>query len=135
MFVFIKKIIAHYLAIPFLILIFLASSYYLLQSGFFYVHDFPIAARVAEMAGAISSGHFPVRWSANFGYGFGMPLFNFYAPLPYIVGALFYFLNINNISFISFKSSSVKFSFTLSKYSLCNSSRILLRGISLLSIK
>ncbi len=100
MFVFLKKIIAHYLALPFLILIFLTSSYYLLQSGFFYVHDFPIAARIAEMAGAISSGHFPVRWSANFGYGFGMPLFNFYAPLPYVVGAFFYFLNINIIGVI-----------------------------------
>jgi hypothetical protein len=100
MFVFLKKIIAHYLALPFLILIFLTSSYYLLQSGFFYVHDFPIAARIAEMAGAISSGHFPVRWSANFGYGFGMPLFNFYAPLPYALAALLYFLNINLINLI-----------------------------------
>lgn len=100
MFVFLKKAITHYLALPFLILIFLASSYYLLQSGFFYMHDFPIAARIAEMAGAISSGHFPVRWSANFGYGFGMPLFNFYAPLPYTIAALLYFLNINLINVI-----------------------------------
>lgn len=95
----IKNIIKNYLAFSFLVLIFLASSYYLLQSGFFYVHDFPIAARIAEMARIIEAGHFPPRWSANFGYGFGMPLFNFYAPFPYVFGALILFLN-NKLIFV-----------------------------------
>ncbi len=72
-----------------LVLIFLASSYSLLHRGFFHVHDFTHAARIAEMASALRDGQLPVRWSANFGFGFGMPLFNFYAPLPYFVGALF----------------------------------------------
>lgn len=108
----IKNIIKNYLAFSFLVLIFLASSYYLLQSGFFYVHDFTIAARIAEMARIIEAGHFPPRWSANFGYGFGMPLFNFYAPLPYIVAALVLFLNNNLIFVIKFLYLLINF-FTL----------------------
>lgn len=81
----IKKILTTF----FLFLIFLASSYSLLHRGFFHVHDFTHAARIAEMARALVDGQLPVRWSENFGFGFGMPLFNFYAPLPYFVGAIF----------------------------------------------
>lgn len=118
MFIFIKKIIANYFALPFLILIFLASSYYLLQSGFFYVHDFTIAARIAEMARAISSGHIPVRWSANFGYGFGMPLFNFYAPLPYVVGSIFYLLGFSLVGSIKFLYLLINFITLLGAFKL-----------------
>lgn len=35
-------------------------------------------------------GQFPPRWSEAFGFGYGMPLFAFYAPLPYMFGALVY---------------------------------------------
>lgn len=73
-----------------LLTVFLASSYALLEPGFFHVHDYTHAARIAEMARGLDAGQLPVRWSDNFGYGFGMPLFNFYAPLPYFVGALFW---------------------------------------------
>ena len=73
-----------------LTVIFLASSWSLLHPGFFRIHDYVHAARVVEMAKAIGEGHIPPRWSANFGYGYGMPLFEFYAPLPYFVGAIFY---------------------------------------------
>ncbi len=66
-----------------------AGSWVLLQPGFFRAHDFVHAARIAEMSRALEAGHIPPRWSANFGYGYGMPLFSFYAPLPFIVGAFF----------------------------------------------
>jgi hypothetical protein len=56
----------------------------------FYTHDFVHGVRIAEMTRALKDGHFPVRWSSNFAYGYGMPLFEFYAPLPFYVGALFY---------------------------------------------
>lgn len=81
--------IKKFLNIFFLILIFLASSYALFHRSFFHIHDFTHAARIAEMSRALVDGQLPVRWSENFGFGFGMPLFNFYAPLPYFVGALF----------------------------------------------
>ena len=87
---FIVNFLKSYFVIIALILIFLLSSYSFFQTSFFHVHDFTHGARIAEMARALDEGQFPVRWSANFGYGFGMPLFNFYAPLPYFIGALFF---------------------------------------------
>ena len=68
----------------------LACSWALLHHGFFRVHDYVHAGRIAEMWRGLSEGQFPVRWSGNFGFGYGMPLFSFYAPLPYFVGALFW---------------------------------------------
>jgi len=72
-----------------------ASSWALLHSGMFRVHDYTHAARIGELLRALQDGHFPVRWSANFGFGYGMPLFEFYAPLPFYVGALLYWLGVN----------------------------------------
>lgn len=86
------KFFKSYLVFSFLAVIFLASSWALLQPGFFRAHDYVHASRIAEMTRSLEAGHFPVRWSQNFGYGFGMPLFEFYAPLPFYVGALFHFL-------------------------------------------
>lgn len=91
-----------------LFLLLLGSSYALLHPSFFHVHDFTHAARIAEMSTALREGQLPVRWSANFGYGFGMPLFNFYAPLPYFVGALFDLLGVevvNSLKLLYFLSS------------------------------
>jgi hypothetical protein len=77
-----------------LVLIVIASSWALLHPGFFRAHDYVHAARIAEMTTALEEGHFPVRWTRNFGYGYGMPLFEFYAPLPYYVGSLLYWLGL-----------------------------------------
>lgn len=77
------------LVIVWLAIIILATSWFFFWPGMFYLHDYLHPARIAEMAGALSDGHFPVRWSENFGYGYGMPLFEFYAPLPFYVGAIF----------------------------------------------
>lgn len=59
----------------------------LLIDGFFPMHDDTQPTRVYEMAKALTDGQFPVRWVADLGYGYGYPLFNFYAPLPYYFGA------------------------------------------------
>jgi len=67
--------------------IWLASAWTLFKPGFFRIHDFVHGARIGEMSLALADGHFPVRWSRNFGFGYGMPLFEFYAPLPYYVGS------------------------------------------------
>ncbi len=58
----------------------------LLQDGFFTIHDNTQVERVFEMKNALSDGSFPVRWVENLGYGYGYPIFNFYAPFPYYVG-------------------------------------------------
>lgn len=73
-----------------LLLLILLVNRSLFQDGFFHLHDFTHASRIAEMGRALADGQFPVRWSPNLGYGFGMPLFLFYAPLPYFLGALFW---------------------------------------------
>src|SRR5579859_1412413 len=89
-----------------------ASSWALLHSGMFRVHDYTHAARIGEMLRALQDGHFPVRWTANFGFGYGMPLFEFYAPLPYYIGTFFYWLGINIIVVIKllfFFSSAASF--------------------------
>lgn len=57
--------------------------------GFFPMHDDTQVARVFEMGKAIKDGMFPVRWVSDLGYGYGYPIFNFYAPLSYYIGGLF----------------------------------------------
>ncbi len=91
------KFAKNYFSFSFLAVIFLASSWALFQPGFFRAHDYVHGARIAEMSKALTEGHFPVRWSQNFGYGFGMPLFEFYAPLPFYVGSVFYLAGIDLI--------------------------------------
>lgn len=58
------------------------------HTGFIMVHDNTQVARVLEMAKSLSDGMFPVRFVSDLGYGFGYPIFNFYAPLPYYMGAI-----------------------------------------------
>ncbi len=55
-------------------------------------HDLNHQARIYEMAQGLKQGTFPVIWSQNLSYGYGMPLFEFYAPLPYYTGALFHLI-------------------------------------------
>src|SRR3989344_1523998 len=78
--------------------IWIATSWSLFHRGFFRVHDYVHAARIAEMRRALTDGHWPVRWSENFGYGYGMPLFEFYAPLPSMVGALINWLGVDIVT-------------------------------------
>lgn len=96
------KLCKGYLVLSFLILIFLGSSWALFRPGFFRAHDYVHGARIAEMSRALQDGHFPVRWSENFGYGFGMPLFEFYAPLPFYVGSVFYLIGFDLITSVKF---------------------------------
>lgn len=61
----------------------------LFRIGFFTMHDDTQPTRVYQMAKALKDGQFPVRWVEDLGYGFGYPIFNFYAPLPYYIGGFF----------------------------------------------
>jgi uncharacterized membrane protein len=75
-----------------ILLISLAAIQPLFSPGFFPMHDNTQPTRVYEMAQALKDGQFPVRWVGDLGYGYGYPIFNFYAPLPYYVGAGFVIL-------------------------------------------
>lgn len=74
--------------IIFLILLIPAVSW-LLQPGFFPIHDDLQPMRQFELEKCLHDGQFPCRWVLDMGYGYGYPLFNFYPPLPYFVGQLF----------------------------------------------
>lgn len=59
------------------------------HAGFFPMHDNTQVARVYELFIALSHGMVPVRWVPDLGYGYGYPIFTFYAPFAYYVGASF----------------------------------------------
>ena len=62
----------------------------LLGNMSFPVHDDTQQARIFVMSQELKHNQFPVRLVDDLGYGFGYPIFNFYAPLPYYLGSLFY---------------------------------------------
>ncbi len=70
----------------------------LFHATLFHVHDFVHGARIAQMSLALQDGHFPVIWTKNFGLGYGMPLFEFYAPLPYYVASLVYLVGFSLVT-------------------------------------
>ncbi|HVZ58485.1 MAG TPA: 6-pyruvoyl-tetrahydropterin synthase-related protein, partial [Patescibacteria group bacterium] len=69
----------------------LVSILPLFHAGFFPIHDDTQVARVFEMHKSLSDGLFPVRWVEDLGYSYGYPIFSFYAPLAYYIGAFFMF--------------------------------------------
>lgn len=91
----------------------LPGSYHLFDRPLFVGHDFTHVGRITEMVNTIRSGQIPPRWSQNLGFGYGMPLFSFYAPLPYYVGSLFVLaglqasLAVSLLFFLSMWGSSV----------------------------
>lgn len=66
--------------------------------GFFPMHDDTQVARVFEMGKMLGNGVFPVRWVPDLGYGYGYPIFNFYAPLAYYVGGAFMLLGFDALA-------------------------------------
>jgi hypothetical protein len=70
-------------------LLLLPAFSWLLQPGYFPMHDDLQIARQLEMDACFHDGQIPCRWSKNLGYGFGYPLFNFYPPLPYLIGQIY----------------------------------------------
>jgi len=72
----------------------------LFNQGFFQMHDYTHLARLTELDRALKDGHFPPRLSKNLGWGYGMPLFHFYAPLPYLLGEVWHLLGFNYLNSI-----------------------------------
>lgn len=70
----------------------------LLQSGFFPMHDDQQIARLYEFDQALKNGQIPPRWVQHLGFGYGFPLFNFYPPLVYYFGEIFYTLGFSLIT-------------------------------------
>lgn len=79
----------------------LALSFFIiwptLLPGYFSHHDDLQVMRVFEMRKCLLDLQIPCRWVPDMGWGNGYPLFNFYAVLPYYIGALLSFF----IGFVS----------------------------------
>lgn len=85
---------------PFFIILILSipAIWPLLQHGYFPMHDDTQPTRIYEMYHALRDGQFPVRWVDDLGYGYGYPIFNFYSPLPYYIGAAGMYLGLDVIA-------------------------------------
>lgn len=90
----IEKIISLW-PLAILILVSLLAIAPFFNSGFFTMHDNTQVQRVFEMKKALLDGMFPVRWVPDLGYGYGYPIFNFYGPLPYYIGAFISLLGLD----------------------------------------
>lgn len=66
-----------------------AILFLLRPNMYFNMHDDMQMIRQLELEKCIQDGQIPCRWTPDLGYGYGYPLFNFYPPMPYIVGQIF----------------------------------------------
>src|SRR3972149_11191211 len=83
-----KKVISSpdFLPMFFVLILSILAGRHLFTPGYFNMHDDLQMMRQLEMEKCILDGQIPCRWVPDMGYGFGFPLFNFYPPLPYLVG-------------------------------------------------
>ncbi|MBI4157476.1 hypothetical protein HY502_01370, partial [Candidatus Woesebacteria bacterium] len=75
-----------FIPIALVLLFALLAARTLLTPGYFNMHDDLQMMRQLEMEKCFRDGQIPCRWVPDMGYGFGFPLFNFYPPLPYLIG-------------------------------------------------
>lgn len=107
---YLKKLRKHPNFWPLVIIIFfaiLAGRFLIFKSGYFNMHDDLQMMRQLEMEKCFLDGQIPCRWVPDMGYGFGFPLFNFYPPLPYLIGEV---IRVLGASFVT----TVKLTFALS---------------------
>lgn len=83
------------LLFSFFVLITIPTLLPFFNSKFFYTQDYIYIARLQQMSTALQLGQFPVRWAPDLRYG--EPVFNFYNPLPYYIGALIHVFGFNFI--------------------------------------
>ncbi len=60
----------------------------LFMPGYFSHQDDLQVIRIFEMGKCLGDFQIPCRWTPDLAYGFGYPLFNFYNPTPYYLGAI-----------------------------------------------
>lgn len=72
----------------------------LFQKGYFAMHDDLQSMRQYEMERCFADGQIPCRWVNDMGYGYGYPLFNYYPPLPYLLGQVYRWLGFTYIDVV-----------------------------------
>ncbi len=85
------KLLHHRLFWPILLLILIIPTFsFLIKPNLYWnMHDDMQMIRQLEMEKCFKDGQIPCRWTPDLGFAYGYPLFNFYPPLPYLVGQIF----------------------------------------------
>ncbi|RLC32606.1 hypothetical protein DRH13_01535, partial [Candidatus Woesebacteria bacterium] len=91
------------------LLISLIAVINLIKPGFYSMYDDMQVIRLQQMDMCIKDGQIPCRWVPDLGYGYGYPLFQYYAPLPYYTMEAFHLVGFSYID-------SVKIGFGLSVF-------------------
>jgi hypothetical protein len=91
------------------LLISLPAVISLIKPGFYSMYDDMQVIRLQQMDMCIKDGQIPCRWVPELGYGYGYPLFQYYAPLPYYTMEAFHLVGFSYID-------SVKIGFGLSVF-------------------
>lgn len=87
---FFKKIIKSKFFWPIITFLLIIPAFsFLLKPGYYNMHDDMQMIRQLEMEKCLADGQIPCRWTPDLGYGYGYPLFNFYPPMPYMVGQIY----------------------------------------------
>lgn len=89
-----------------LLIILIPTFLRMVQPGIFSTQDFHFF-RLFEFDKCVQNFQIPCRWAQDAGLGYGEPLFNFYAQLPYAFGEIFHLIGFQVID-------SLKIVFTLS---------------------
>ena len=106
------------LKLIFLLLLIIPSVIALLKPGYYNMHDDMQMIRQLELEKCIQDGQIPCRWSPDLGYEYGYPLFNFYPPLPYMVGQVFRTLGFSFMWSVKLTAVVQSFAAGLSIYAL-----------------
>lgn len=106
-----NNLLVNGLEIVFITLLSLGSYWFLLKPGYFPMHDDIQVIRLHQMFQCFLDGQIPCRWASDLTGGLGQPLFNFYAPFPFYLGAFFHLLG---FSFIDSVKALFALSFALS---------------------
>lgn len=72
-----------------ILLIIFIAGFSLLKPGYFAMHDDLHIIRLDQMEKCFQDGQIPCRWTADMGFEYGLPLFNYYSPFPYYLGMVF----------------------------------------------
>lgn len=108
---------------PILLLILIVPTFtFLLKPGLYWnMHDDMQLIRQLEFEKCLKDGQIPCRWTPDLGYGYGYPLFNFYPPMPYIVGQIFRTFGLTYIATVKLTAIILIASSSLAMYLLATS--------------
>ncbi|OGE32741.1 hypothetical protein A3C59_01210 [Candidatus Daviesbacteria bacterium RIFCSPHIGHO2_02_FULL_36_13] len=81
------KMIKNYWPILIILIFSIFIIWPIFRPGYFSHHDDLHVMRIFEMRKCIEDLQIPCRWVPDMGYGNGYPLFNYYNPFPYYIGA------------------------------------------------